>query len=258
MPISRPTLSIADNADGTGGVATIADSTSTTIIDVFAQKVDGDLGTATWEMVGTRTGDGTVNVTPTAGVTGYYWWYCESTDESDSGSDSGGADDETVISNLVYQNLTDGTEAVMERCLTGVQSRIQGLSLLSIPNANIIIHKAAEESKVKKPGVVISPAGVETMVPTAGTNTRDDVGYPVFVGIVAADNRDQSINRAKYLKWRQQIARAFRNQRLPGVTEIINMHVETRDIVAPSWFANNLFVSAMVVRCISREVRGTG
>ncbi len=256
MAINRPTLSIADNADGTGGVATISGATAGTIQDVFAQKVDGDLGTNTWEMVGTRTSDGTVNVTPTAGLTGYYWWHCESTDESDSGSDSGGADDETVISNLVYQNLTSGSEAVMEQCLTGVQSRIQGLSLLDIPNANIVIHKAAEESKVPKPAVIISPAGPETMVPTAGTNVRDDVGYPVFVGIVAADNRDQTTDRAKYLKWREQIARAFRNQHLPGVTEVYTMQIETRDVVSPSWFTNNLFVSSMVIRCVSREVRG--
>ena len=255
MPISRPTLSIADNADGTGGVATIADSTSGTIIDVFAQKVDGELGTDTWQMVGTRTGDGTVNVKPTS-PTGYYWWYAESTQETDSGSDSGGSDDETVISNLVYQNLTDGNDAVMERCLTGVQSRIQSLTLLDIPNANVVIHKAAEESKVPKPAVIISPAGPETMVPTAGTNVRDDIFYPVFVGIVAADNRDQTTNRAKYLKWREQIARAHRNQHLPGVTEVYTMQIQTRDIVSPTWFANNLFVSAMVIQCVSREVRG--
>lgn len=256
MAINTPTLSIADNADGTGGVATISGATAGTIQDVFAQKVDGELGTAAWEMVGTRTSDGTINVTPTAGLTGYYWWYCESTDETDSGSDSGGTDDETVISNLVYQNLTDGADAVMERCLTGVQSRIQGLSLLDIPNANIIVQKKADEKKVSLPAILISTGGPETMVPTAGTNVRDDIGYPVFVGIVAADNQDQTKDRAKYLKWREQIARAFRNQHLPGVTEVYTMQIETRDIVAPSWFVNNLFVSSMVIRCISREVRG--
>ena len=256
MAVARPTLSVADAADGTGGTATIADSTSTALNEVFTQAVDGELGTAAWTLEGSRTGDGTVTITADKG---YYWVYCRSTQETESGSDSGGTD-EVEVSNFVYQVFTSGSDAVMDQCLVAVQAGIQGLTLDGVDNSNVVIHKVPDDEAViddqVKQAILIAPGGAETMNPLDGVNCQDDVGYPVFVGMVAADNQDQTKDRGKFLLWREKVARAFRNQRLTGVAEVYTCQIETRDIVAPAFFAKNKFVSTMIVRCISRENRG--
>lgn len=245
MPL---TLAIADTGDGTGGTATITGAASETIT-VYSQTVDGELGTATWTSRGTRSGNGTVAVAPTADR--YYWWYA-------SGSSSG-------ISNLVYQNITSGTESVHYRCLLAAQSRIQGITLSGIANGSILVQKVpmaldalwgASPKTYQFPGIILSPLGSEKISHEEGSNYRDTVGYPVVVAIFDADNRSLTANHAKYLLWRQKIERAFRNQRLPGVTEIERAFIEPGPILdLGHWFANR-FHSALTIRFKSYEVRG--
>lgn len=242
MPLTAPTLSVSDSANGTGGVATLSGGDSGATNTISVQAVDGELGTSTWTSKGNRTGNGTVSISATSG---FYWIRCVSVLSS-----------ETVVSNLVYQNFTSGTDAVLEQCLEAIQARIQGMSLSGIANSSVVIQKVPSDRNVTRPAIVIGPVGGETVALTSGSNRRDDVGYPVFVGIIAADNQDQDTNRGRNLLWREKIRRAFHAQRLPGVSLNYTCGVETRDIVAPDWFASMRFVSAMVIRCLAREPRG--
>lgn len=242
MPLTAPTLSVADSANGTGGVATLSGGDSGATNAISVQAIDGELGTSTWTSKGSRTGNGTVSIAATAG---FYWVRCVSTLLT-----------ETVVSNLVYQNFTSGTDAVLEQCLEAVQSRIQGLALSGIANSSVVVQKVPSDKNIVRPAVLIGPVGGESIGLPNGSNIRDDIGYPVFVGIVAADNQDQEANRARNLLWRQKIRMAFHAQRLPGVSLVYTCGVETRDIVAPDWFASMRFLSAMVVRCFAREPRG--
>lgn len=248
---TAPTLAVSDNADGTGGVATISGGDAGSTHTVYSQTVDGELGTSTWTSRGSVTGNGTVAVTPTADR--YYWWYAKAVL---SGSQS--------ISNLVYQPITSGAFSVHYQCLLAAQARIQGLSLSGIASASIRVQKVPVASAdlwgatktYAFPGIILSPLGTERMNPMAGTNVRDDVGYPVVVSIFDADNQSVTANHNKYLLWRQKIARAFRNQRLPGVSEIIYATVETGPILDPAQWMQNRFHSAMTLRFTSREIRG--
>jgi hypothetical protein len=242
MPLSAPILSVTDSADNTGGVATLTGGDAGATNTVYVQAVNGELGTSAWTSKGSRTGAGSVSVSAGAG---FYWLKCVSVLLT-----------ETVVSNLVYQNFTTGAEAVMEQCLVAVQSRIQGLSLSGIANGSVVIRKVPDVKNVTMPAVFIAPLGSETVSLPAGSNLRDDVGYPVFVGIVANDNQDQVENRGRNLLWRQKVRRAFHAQRLTGVAEVFTCGIETRDIIAPDWFQAMRFVSAMIVRCMSREARG--
>lgn len=249
---TAPTLAIADNGDGTGGVATISGGDSGSTHTVYYQRVDGELGTSNWTSAGSRSGNGTVAVAPTADR--YYWWYAKATS-------SGGA----AVSNLVYQNITSGTESVHYRCLLAAQSRIQGLTLSGIANGSILVQKVpmaldalwgASPKTYQFPGIILSPLGSEKFSHEEGSNYRDTVGYPVVVAIFDADNRSLTANHAKYLLWRQKIERAFRNQRLPGVTEIERAFIEPGPILdLGHWFANR-FHSALTIRFKSYEVRG--
>lgn len=241
-PPDVPVLSIADNADETA-TATVSGSSSGATNIVQTQHVASELGGGTWTTQGGRIGDGDVIISVTPG---YYWARVVSTLNGMSAS-----------SNPVYFRVTDGSGAVLKQCLDAVQARIQGLMLDGLDAANIVVGKAPSDLNLTLPAIQITPTGREAIDAAEGTNRRDDVGYPVLVTIFAADNQDQTANLNQYLTWRQQIARAFRNQRLPGVSEIVTATVEPDPVVdSAAWFERNLFVSSLLIRFLSREPRG--
>ena len=248
---TAPTLAVSDNADGTGGVATITLGDAGSTHTVQSQTVDGELGTTTWTTRGSRTGNGTVNVAP---GNGYYWWRVVASN----------ADGESV-SNLVYQPMTSGTLALYDRILTAVQARIQSLALNGVANASVIVRKvpwdrdAGAGKTYAFPIVQVSPHGQEQMVPTAGTNLKDDVGYAVLISVMDLDNQHQTNLRERRLRWREAIARTFRHARLPGITEVFDCVVEPNAVVhAPNWLDHNLWTSFLVLRFVARETRGFG
>lgn len=147
--------------------------------------------------------------------------------------------------------------------LTQVKNCIQALTLNGLDVANVVVKKVPWATKVfgtdrdlSYPGIMVCPMGVESMSATAGTNASDDVGYPVLVAIVDADNDDLDSDLENYLKWRETIMRAFRNQRLPGVLGIFTCVVEPGQIVQPEAFLRNVWHSAFTLRFFSRETRG--
>jgi hypothetical protein len=149
---------------------------------------------------------------------------------------------------------------VHQRCLSTVQARIRALALPGLAASSVVVQKlpwarAFTDGRYAFPGVIVSPLGAETMPAEAGTNRRDDVGYPVHVSIVAADNQDLTSHLAMYLLWREKIARAFRNQPLQGVPEIIRCDVEPHRIVLPEEFIKGIFHSELLLRFVSREPR---
>lgn len=73
---ASPTLAVADNGDGTGGVATISGSDPGTTNELFYYPVDGSLGNV-WTSYGSRVSDGTIDVGLPAGE---YLFYVISTD----------------------------------------------------------------------------------------------------------------------------------------------------------------------------------
>lgn len=246
-PPDSPTITVADNADGTGGVVTITGSTVGATNTVYSQAVDGDLGTAAWVDQGDRTGNGVVAVDP---GDGYYWWQVIS-------SNANG----TAASNLVYQPMTDGANSIHYRCLLAVQSRIQVLSLAGVANDSVRIQPFpiprdfGTGLTYSLPCVLVSPYGNERADEGQGTNIRDDFGYPIPVAMIAANNHSLAVENAK-LKWREQIIRAFQNQRLPGVAESIRSIVEPGPVVVPADWTKQYWASSVTIRCICRATRG--
>ena len=242
MPITPPTLTIADAADGTGGTATLTGGPAGATNTLSLLDVTLGLQSDAWATDGSRTGPGTIVVTATPGL---YWAKVESVDGADS-----------ATSNLVYVAFTNGVSPMMERGLLAVRAKILALALPDISAANVRIHKVPAEENVPKPCILIAPVERETADPRAGTNNRDDIVYPIFVGIVDVENRDQTTDRSLRLTWRDRIVRAFQNARLAG-TEPQGSHttVDPREILLPEGWSRNLFASAVVVRLIARETR---
>jgi hypothetical protein len=105
------------------------------------------------------------------------------------------------------------------------------------------------------------------MPPRVGTVNLDDVTYGVLATIIAADNQETTMQAgfSTYSLWSQQIAMAFRQRRLPGVTAsigdqvtptIINAMVEPAQAVIPEAWSADLFATANLLKFVSREPRG--
>jgi hypothetical protein len=148
-------------------------------------------------------------------------------------------------------------------CLRAVQAQIQALNLPGLTTLSIVIKKLPLDRNMGTapglalPAVLITPDR-ETMDPQAGTNSFDDVVYSVRVTMFDRDNQEPTVaaNLDRYLAWRQQIARAFRNQTLAGVPEVYSASVEPAEVVNADAWARNLYASALLLRFVSREPRG--
>lgn len=247
-PPDTPTLAVADDGDGTA-TATISGSTAGATNAVYTSPFSGEIGGGSWTLAGSRTGDGDVSL---ATGTGHFWAYVLST-----------VSGQTAASASVYFTVTDGTEAVHYRCLTAVQARIRALSLSGIENANVLVKKlpiekwAFRDTGLGLPGVLVTPQR-ETMDPRAGTNIRDDVGYGVLVTVCQADNQDHTLEAglSERILWREKVARAFRSQRLSGVSEVYTCRIEPGDPLIPAAWLQQVHASALLLRFLSREVRG--
>lgn len=164
---------------------------------------------------------------------------------------------------------------VLEDLLKIIQTSILNRGLQGIGASNVLIQKVPRArvqdlpNGVTFPAIVIAPWGSEEML-DFGTSL-DDIVYPIVVGIVANDQtRDQDKNRALYFGWRQSIRRLFQNQALPNqTTATINgtsyaagtlayqVKVVPLDIVdRDQWAQYGNFVSGMILKCSSREIRG--
>ena len=248
MPI---TATYTDQQDGTGVTLTIAGSQVTDTHVAYTQSFSGGLGLAgTWTNSGSRTGNGTIDLSLTDG---HYFGYVLTSI----------VDPEVTmaLTGVEYFVSSDGTDSVHYRCLDAVRSRILLCNLEDLADASVVIRqlpsdRGFDDGTYDLPGIVISQIGVENQNPAEGTNIRDDVQYPVTITILAGSNQDLVTNQEKYLKWREQINRALRNQRLTGVDEVYRVTVTPGPITSPNAHWNNYYHSQLIVRCVSREVRG--
>jgi hypothetical protein len=235
-------LAITDNADGSGGIATLAGTSGATVA-LYATPFTGTFGPLAWSLIASRTGDGSINVDPAPGI-GYYLWYAQLTSNPNN------------VSNIVYQALTSGTQSVHYRCLTAVAAQITALSLAGIPSSQIAVRWLPRtfDGVETLPLIAVVPLGKEGQ-PGVLTGV-DDIEYPVVVAIVDAGQQAFQASLAGRLLWRQSIFRTFRHQRLTGVPEIITTDVDPDFVVSPELFAKNYFVSAIKFMFRSREARG--
>lgn len=173
--------------------------------------------------------------------------------------------DATLISPSAGVTFTDGAlvQSVGYRCLLAAQTVIQSLSLLGV-GGNVIVRKLPLDRGLgagrlnSLPAVLLTPER-ESMNPAAGVTGLDDVVYGVRVTVIAADNQESTLaaNLDIYSLWREQIARAFRNQRLSGVPEVINAYVDPAEPLDFDAWQDNLYVAALLLRFVSREPRAT-
>lgn len=237
-----------DAQDATGGAVTITGADADTVT-VYTTPVDATgLRSPTWSSAGSRTGDGAVTLTLDPG---YYWIRADGLVSGDP-----------AISNLVYAYATDAADALVVRCVDAIEARIAGLTMttdvgLSVPNERIYQRVLpAPEGSFTFPCVILSHEGGREGQPGTTTN-KDDIEYPVNVTICDRHGEDYATKRKVWLRWRQQVFRALRNQRLAGITETLTVRMEPMPTFDPKLPAFEYVVSGFVARCLCREMRGT-
>jgi len=191
------TLTITDNADGTGVSASCVYSTGGTV-SLYKATVSAS-GIGSYSVASTRSNTGAFTFSP-AIATGYYAWYA-----------TAGSDTTTVV----RCNATDEGDSVHERCLTMISDRIAGLNLTNVNGNTLTVYKRQmnDESNVSYPAFILSIAGQPEDI-LGGNNQEDDIGYNVTVSIVERCAAETDIHRARYLMWRDRIRAALHNK--PG------------------------------------------
>jgi hypothetical protein len=245
-------LTITDNGNGTGGVATITGTDPTSSNTVFAQSADANIASPNFASQGNRTGDGTIALATAAGI---YWFYCLASAIAGT----------PTVSSLLLRAITTGQDALEEQIIKAVVSRLQVMNFLGtsasaggIAPSSIYDQVIPVDTGFVLPALAVTLEGTrETIV--AATNQRDDYGWLVNVAILddsAVLTGDYKSARGKYLRWRQQIERAFMSQRLAGVLDVFNCKIEPAVVVNPKFPQAKYFVSGVGLRFFAREGRG--
>lgn len=236
------TLSIADNADGTG-TATIAGSAGTNTLYQATWTGIGNVQ-LTWTSVGSRSGDGTIAI---SGV-GYFLFRLDNSVDGFSG--------------LVYQPITNASvKSVVKQLMEAVGTTLASLNLSGISSVNILqqwmprVLRDVEAASLPKifvcPWDRFSFPGILT--------GKDDIGVPIVVVFAAAQNQDLTTNLNRNTDWVWKAISAFRYQQISGISSsygVYNCVPEVDVQVNPDWFMTGLYVSAFALRFITRTPRG--
>jgi hypothetical protein len=214
-PPATPALSIADNGDGTGAVATITGSaaSSTNIVSTAPWVAAGN--NLTWTAATPRTGDGTVALSLTNGL---YVARCEST--------LGGLP--AASGNEPLFQTTGGVSfsSVHKALASSIQSTLQGLigsgGLTGISSSSIRIRKTPylgdfsgqnplpANFSYSLPAIIVCYFDVEEVPPGAGSNVLDEVGYPITI-VFAQETQDAATPSEaiddQFLRWREACER---------------------------------------------------
>lgn len=252
-PPDEPQLVVVDSANGGEGVATITGSSGGADNVLWSQPYDPAFGLFPWRNLGNVTGDGAITFTLPLG---HYAFKVVSE-----------LNDQKMVSNITYGALSDAAQqSVLWRSLLAVQVRVRALALPHLASQSVVVQEipytrmfdsqTTTPSRLPLPGILICPLGQESIA--AATNYRDDIGYPIVIATMARNNQEVVTYLPRYTLWREKLFRAFRQGRLPGVTEVYDMGVEPGPIVGPEQFNQNIWTSAMLIRCTAREPRGLG
>ena len=152
--------------------------------------------------------------------------------------------------------VTDGLDPVATRCRSGIIAVIKSLNLEQIGD-RVLGQIFPDDTEFKYPCVSVHVAGLsETEGP--GLNMLDDITYPARIMFYDVHAKTDHRPLPKYERWRQAVARSFRNQHVPGVTPSIQIKVEPlliADLELPQY---QHYAGGLLLRCSVREPRGIG
>lgn len=243
------TLTVTDNADGSGVHASIAGSapgsTNTFFYQLAPQLTFAPL---TWVNAGNITGDGTLAI---ALNPGYGFFYVQNTDGS-----------VVSVSNIVYSQISWNTDSVLYRVLTAAQAQLQTVVFSGLASSQIQVRylpRALEQidwtvNGKAQPLMCIAPVG-QQLAPQYLTGL-DEEDEPFTVATIVPQNANYNANLRQNTLWRQQVNRRLRNQRLPGIPEMMWVEQLPSALFDQSAFNHLWFLGLSLFRAKTRSTRG--
>ncbi len=243
MPINTPTLTLADNGNGTGVTATVAGSTAGSTNTLYAASWSGGFVPAAFANSGNRIGDGNIAA---ALANGYHWAYVLSTLAAES-----------AISLVHGVRATSGAAGEFDQKLDGVVAKIQTLALSGYTAADVLKRKFPWNRNSPSRGIFVTPLADEFRYVL---NQADDFRDSIQVTTVNPSNQDLEGGIQAHLMIRQQLVNAFLpnhgNPALAGVSVVHDVEVRPGPVFDARSFEAHFDVSIIVVIPVSRRTRG--
>lgn len=239
MAILTPTISVADNGNGTGVVVTVTGATAGTTNTFWKDKIESN------ELViptagSSRVGSGTIAQTL---AVGHYLGVVVSTDGVD-----------TVYSNYVNFHTTQYGTSDLAQIMTSIVDRVVSLSLTGLPAGRVFQDLLPFLLNKTYPCVIVSLLNSTDDVRTA-TNVRSDRGYAIRLDIVMrVSQQDADSVVGTYLDWREKIVDAFQDESLPGAAMVHRCTITPQESFSQEREGGLiLFVSPFIIRAYVRR-----
>jgi hypothetical protein len=247
MPLTAPSLAVADAATGGAFTATLAGGAAGAANTLYRSQMSGAVGVMTQTAAGTRTGDGTI--TGTAAV-GFYVWQVQSVLGA-----------EQAWSAPYYQRVSDSADSLHEQLQQAALARIRALALPGGYGANVRRMKLPTGRRLGNlslPATLLLTVGQTEEYPETGTTAHDDTVLPLYVAFLSGD-LDTDTPDSTVTLCRQLVRRAFRCQRLLGDGRQYSASFAPDAVIEVSDAeGKSLQVSALTLRLLCREPRGIG
>lgn len=141
--------------------------------------------------------------------------------------------------------------SVQSKCRQVLVQRIQGLGLEGFEAVEIVARDRPSDWGLTPRGISIVAMNE---LEGAGTNAKDDYGYPFLVVISCGTGKTWDENFERLSRIRTSIRKAFSNKR-PDVQEVHICGVRNDDFLADRPWQNNRALSVLVVTFWARESR---
>lgn len=199
------TLLPSDNANGTGGTAKLA-GTGGGAVTVRGRLFEDTYATRTWDVVGSRIGDGTAAL---ALSPGFWWLYAQA-----------GA----TLSAPLALRVTDTPVALQTRCREAVAAALR----LAVPDEfklRVLVQFRWMSPAPALPAVVLTADGLGETIDT-DLSRADLIGVPVLVTAAVSDPAANAFALPAVDALRLSVIDLFHKRRLAGVPECRDCTVE--------------------------------
>lgn len=258
LDLTTMTLSVADALDGATATATVSGAGAGASVALLRAPWNHQAGGGMdWTEAGTGTADGSGNCTVvTTQAPGFYVWQAVRMATASTAD---------RLTRGVFRPVVDPADPIHKQILDAAVTLIRSLNLDGIgSDASKVFARwfpiylldadKATGGGGGLPMCQVAPYGKE--MPLDVMSNRDDVGYPVMVGFFDTVEPTLDSNMSRNLKWRRQVAAAFRAQQLAGAPNVVMTTWQPDSIAVVEGLRMNYHVGAVNLMFRSRESRG--
>lgn len=227
-------ITFADSGNGTGGVVTVSGTSSSAINKLYISRFAGSNRSRTFELAGTRTGDGTIAV---ATSTGPFLAILTSATAV-----------EIEFTDPIVFRVTDSEVPLHYRVCEAIREFMLDLALPALPTDPDLHVIAKVGAKFKE--LIGNNDAIVFYIPTqegieSASNSDSTVSYPVDVVMHVKSGNTLRANIREIMLSREIAAFSLRAEPLPDLPEIHTVNVQPNLLIDVSKWALNYDVSVI-------------